>query len=80
MNAPLFAVFLLGMFWQRATGHGAFLGLLAGTAAATIHHGLTLPHGSGPGIKGGWLAGASFFFRRRRNKAPSPSREQTSEP
>ncbi len=27
VNAPLFATFLLGMFWKRATGHGAFLGL-----------------------------------------------------
>ena len=32
VNAPLFATFLLGMFWKRATGHGAFFGLLAGTA------------------------------------------------
>ena len=23
VNAPLFATFLLGMFWKRATGHGA---------------------------------------------------------
>ncbi len=45
VNAPLFATFLLGMFWRRATGHGAFFGLLTGTAAAAIHHGLTLPHG-----------------------------------
>ena len=43
VNAPLFATFLLGMFWKRATGHGAFFGLLAGTAAAALHHGLTLP-------------------------------------
>ena len=28
VNAPLFATFLLGMFWKRATGHGAFFGLL----------------------------------------------------
>src|SRR5215469_6634123 len=55
VNAPLFATFLLGMFWKRATGHGAFLGLLAGTSSAAIHHGLTLPRGSGPGIKGAWL-------------------------
>ena len=32
VNAPLFATFLLGMFWKRATGHGAFWGLLSGTA------------------------------------------------
>jgi SSS family solute:Na+ symporter len=56
VNAPLLATFLLGMFWKRATGHGAFLGLLAGTAAAAVHHGLTLPAGSASGIKGGWIA------------------------
>jgi SSS family solute:Na+ symporter len=55
VNAPLFATFLLGMFWKRTTGHGAFLGLLAGTLAAALHHGLTLPAGSVAGIKGGWL-------------------------
>jgi SSS family solute:Na+ symporter len=55
VNAPLFATFLLGMFWKRATGHGAFVGLLSGTTAAAIHHGLTLPHGATVGIKGGWF-------------------------
>ena len=34
VNAPLFATFLLGMFWKRATGHGAFSGLVSGTLAA----------------------------------------------
>jgi SSS family solute:Na+ symporter len=43
VNAPVFATFLLGMFWRRATGHGAFFGLLIGTLAAALHHGLTLP-------------------------------------
>ncbi|HEX4647972.1 MAG TPA: sodium:solute symporter family protein [Steroidobacteraceae bacterium] len=56
VNAPLFATFLLGMFWKRASGHGAFAGLLSGTAAAALHHALTLPRGSPIGIKGGWLA------------------------
>lgn len=56
INAPLFATFLLGMFWKRATGHGAFLGLIAGTLAAAVHHGLSLPGASAIGIKGGWLA------------------------
>src|SRR5689334_1739163 len=50
VNAPLFATFLLGMFWKRATGHGAFTGLLAGTGAAALTHGLTIAEG-----KGGWL-------------------------
>jgi SSS family solute:Na+ symporter len=55
VNAPLFATFLLGMFWTRTTGHGAFVGLLAGTLAAVVHHGLTLPADATAGIKGGWL-------------------------
>jgi SSS family solute:Na+ symporter len=55
VNAPLFATFLLGMFWRRTTGHAAFAGLVSGTAAAALHHGLSLPAGSIVGIKGGWL-------------------------
>ncbi|MBE0647653.1 MAG: sodium:solute symporter family protein [Bacteroidales bacterium] len=55
INAPLFATFLLGMFWRRTTGNGAFFGLLSGTAAAAIHHGLTQPAGATSLIKGGWL-------------------------
>src|SRR6266849_5270262 len=51
VNAPLFATFLLGMFWKRATGHGAFLVLLAGTGAAAATHGLTVAE-----QKGGWIA------------------------
>jgi len=56
VNAPLFATFLLGMFWKRTTGHGAFTGLLGGTMAAALHHALTLPQGGVPGVKGGWIA------------------------
>ena len=55
VNGPLFATFLLGMFWKRTTGHAAFVGLLIGTFAAAMHYGLTLPHGAVPGIKGGFL-------------------------
>lgn len=61
VNAPLFATFLLGMFWKRATGHGAFVGLLSGTAAAALHHGLTLPHGAMAGIKGGWFGAMHIY-------------------
>ncbi len=56
VNAPLFATFLLGMFWKRTTGHAAFSGLLAGTAGALLHHGLTLPADAVPGLHGGWIA------------------------
>jgi SSS family solute:Na+ symporter len=55
INAPLFATFLLGMFWKRTTGHAAFTGLTVGTLAAIVHHGLTLPLGDATGIHGGWI-------------------------
>jgi SSS family solute:Na+ symporter len=61
VNAPLFATFLLGMFWRRATGHGAFFGLLGGTLGAALFHGLALSKGATPGIKGGWLAERFLF-------------------
>jgi SSS family solute:Na+ symporter len=62
VNAPLFATFLLGMFWKRATGHGAFFGLLGGTLAAMAFHGLSCAIGVAPGIKGGWIE-PHFLFR-----------------
>ena len=55
VNAPLFATFLLGMFWRRTTGNGAFWGLVSGTVAAMVHHGLTVPKGVHSAVKGGWL-------------------------
>lgn len=33
-NAPLFATFILGMFWKRMTPTAAWLGLVAGTGSA----------------------------------------------
>lgn len=56
VNAPLFATFLLGMFWARTTGTGAFLGLLGGTATSAIFHALTITAGNAPGAKGGYVA------------------------
>ncbi len=50
VNAPLFATFMLGMFWKRTTGHAAFYGLITGTFAAALHYALTISEG-----KGGWL-------------------------
>ena len=41
VNAPLLATFLLGMFWARTTGHGAFWGLAGGTLAAAFHYEVT---------------------------------------
>lgn len=61
VNAPLFATFALGMFWKRTTGHGAFTGLVAGTLAAAVQHGLSLPAGARVGIKGGYLGVLTTF-------------------
>ncbi|MDZ7636301.1 MAG: sodium:solute symporter family protein [Bacteroidales bacterium] len=55
INAPLFAVIFLGMFWKRSTGNAAFTGLLAGFMIALVHHGLTQPEGATTLVKGGWL-------------------------
>jgi len=61
VNAPLFATFLLGMFWKRATGTGAFVGLLLGTMASGLVHALTIAQGNVPGVKGGYLAVVHTF-------------------
>ena len=55
INAPLFAVIFLGMFWKRGTGHAAFTGLAAGLVIALLHHGLTYPAGADTIVKGGWI-------------------------
>jgi SSS family solute:Na+ symporter len=57
VNAPLFATFLLGMFWARTTGTGAFLGLFGGIGASSLIHGLTVAEG-----KGGWLGSTLYTF------------------
>ena len=57
VNAPLFATFLLGMFWKRCTGTGAFLGLVGGISTSALVHGMTLAEG-----KGGWLGVKLYEF------------------
>jgi Na+/proline symporter len=37
-NSPLFATFVLGLFWKRTTPWAGFWGLVAGTAAAAAMH------------------------------------------
>lgn len=56
VNAPLFATFLLGMFWSRTTATGAFIGLVSGTTASALFHACTISQGNVPGVKGGYLA------------------------
>src|ERR1017187_49117 len=61
VNEPLFATFLLGMFWARTTSTGAFFGLLAGTGTSALFHALTSAVGNDPGIKGGYLSVVKVF-------------------
>ena len=56
VNAPLLATVLLGVFWRRTTGHGAFAGMLAGVAAAIAHMGLTVGAEQVRSWAGGWWA------------------------
>ncbi|MCU0770833.1 MAG: sodium:solute symporter family protein [Verrucomicrobia bacterium] len=55
VNAPLFATFILAMFWVRTTGTGAFLGLFGGIGGSALFHALTIAQGNLPGVKGGYL-------------------------
>src|SRR6185369_5599573 len=55
VNAPLFATFLLGMFWKRTTATGAFYGLFGGIAGSAVFHALTIAEGNTPGLKGGYI-------------------------
>jgi SSS family solute:Na+ symporter len=43
-NAPLFATFIIAMFWKRATPWGGFWSLIAGTAAAYATNRLAAYH------------------------------------
>ncbi len=56
VNGPLFATFLLGMFWKRTTGHGAFWGYVSGLTAASLTLGLTVAEN-----KGGWISPMHHF-------------------
>jgi SSS family solute:Na+ symporter len=40
-NAPLFATFILGMFWKRMTATAGWVGLVAGTGSAVLVWALT---------------------------------------
>jgi SSS family solute:Na+ symporter len=61
VNAPIFATMLLGMFWKRTTGTGAFFGLFGGIASSALFHALTIAQGNAPGVKGGYLHVAQIF-------------------
>ncbi len=61
-NAPLFAVFIVGLFWKKLSPTGAWVGLVLGTAAAVV---LFVANENGtytlPGQGGAFVqAGAAF--------------------
>ena len=68
VNAPMFATFLLGMFWKRTTGVAAFFGLFGGIASSAFFHALTTTVSNVDaaghvikGMKGGYLGVATKF-------------------
>lgn len=67
-NAPIFATFLLGMFWKRATPDAAFVGLASGIVAGVLHHVLktqgvlTYPSDMAAAFYGAILSWSTCFF------------------
>jgi SSS family solute:Na+ symporter len=60
-NVPLFAVFILGLFWKRLNGDGGFWGLLSGTLGAVLifalnQAGVLSLSGQGSSFGGGGVA------------------------
>ena len=63
-NAPLFATFILGVFWKRMTPTAGWVGLVSGTAAAIVFWALSLgadPVVSLPGQGVAFLAASIAF-------------------
>lgn len=53
LSAPLLATILLGIFWKRTTGHGAFAGVVAGIAVAMLPTGIIAAI---PALRPAWSA------------------------
>ena len=65
VNAPLFATFLLGMFWSGRPATGRSSASLSGTLAAALHHGLTLPGAPRSGSRAAGCGGAAAHLPER---------------
>jgi solute:Na+ symporter, SSS family len=61
-NAPLFATFILGMFWKRMTATAGWTGLVSGTAAAVLVFVLSETGVIGISGQGASFAAASAAF------------------
>lgn len=61
-NAPLFAIFILGLFWRRMTGTAGWTGLVSGTIAAVVIDVLVRTGALALSSQAGSFVGASAAF------------------
>jgi SSS family solute:Na+ symporter len=61
-NAPLFAIFILGLFWKRMTGTAGWTGLIAGTVSAVTVDALVRSGVIAVSSQAGSFIGASAAF------------------
>jgi solute:Na+ symporter, SSS family len=61
-NAPLFAIFILGLFWKRMSGTAGWTGLVAGTVAAVLVDALVRAGVIAVSSQAGSFIGASAAF------------------
>ncbi|MFG2791278.1 sodium:solute symporter family protein [Streptomyces sp. NPDC048419] len=84
-NVPMFVVFIVGMFWKRASVKSGFWGLLAGTVAAMVNYFviykqgiIDIPSDQGANFVSaivGFVAGAVVMFVVSLFTAPKPAEE-----
>ncbi|MFE7030289.1 sodium:solute symporter family protein [Streptomyces sp. NPDC057621] len=84
-NVPMFVVFIVGMFWKRASMKSGFWGLLAGTTAAMVNYFVLykqdiigIPSDQGANFVSaiaGFVAGAVVMFAVSLFTAPKPEEE-----
>ncbi|MFF1300543.1 MULTISPECIES: sodium:solute symporter family protein [unclassified Streptomyces] len=84
-NVPMFVVFVVGMFWKRASAKSGFWGLLAGTVAAMVNYFwiykqgiIDIPSDQGANFVSaivGFVAGAVVMVAVSLFTAPKPAAE-----
>jgi SSS family solute:Na+ symporter len=84
-NVPMFVVFIIGMFWKRASMKSGFWGLIAGTTAAMINYFviykqgiIDIPSDQGANFVSaiaGFVAGAVVMVAVSLFTAPKPTEE-----
>ncbi len=84
-NVPMFVVFIIGMFWKRASMKSGFWGLLAGTTAAMVNYFwiykqgiIDIPSDQGANFVSaiaGFVAGAVVMIAVSLFTAPKPAEE-----